>query len=327
MQGRRSQNPIIQPGFPLDGYLTRERIRHQEKEPVEELNQQERGMDNPNQQLPAALNQPAPVMDMRNFARPMIEMPGSSIMHGQAARNYELKNTALNQLPSFYRLPSEDPIAFIRKLTSAVEQMPLNDLNEHQLLLRCFPHCLKDKAKSWLTSFPSGSIQSWTECFTQFMDKYYGHTKINEKRQELATFVEYEDEPFHEAYECFKQIDAECPHHRYEAEMVVSFFYNGLTTASQCMVDSAAGGTVGTKTAREVKTLLEMLSSNSQQRSSRRKNVERRQHKDSRVDTLTENMEKLQLDMKKLLQQGVRGSNSHPNDMNVIYLIYFSNLF
>lgn len=336
MQGRRSQNPVIQPGLPLNTHLTRERIRNQEQlgprreEPVEAiplpqpfLNQEEMenqpgGGVNQQPQLPAAANQPVRAMEMRNFARPMIEMPGSSIVQGQAARSYELKSTILNQLPTFYGLPSEDPIAFIRNLTSTVEQMPLNDLNEHQLLLRCFPHCLKDRAKSWLTSLPAGSIRSWTDCFTQFMDKYYGHTKTNDKRQELATFVQYDNEPFNEAHERFKQIEADCPHHRYEAEMIVSFFYNGLTTANQCIVDSAAGGTVGSRTAREMMDLFEMLSSNSQQRSSRKQLARRTLQKEERIDTLADSMEHMQKDLRKLLQQGAGGSSSNQNDMRIL---------
>lgn len=81
------------------------------------------------------------------------------------------------------------------------------------------------------------------------MAKYYSHQKTTSLRQKLVTFYQQEGEPFHEAWERFKQIQMECPHHHYSNELLNQFFYDGLTVENQCMVDSAAGGTVGVKTA------------------------------------------------------------------------------
>lgn len=115
--------------------------------------------------------------EMRQFARPTMALPGNSIVQGQAARNYELKGTYLNMLPSFHGLPAEDALAFIRDFYQVIEQMPLHQLNEDQLRLRCFPHCLKDRAKNWLTALPEGSIHSWEQCFEAFINKFYSYAK------------------------------------------------------------------------------------------------------------------------------------------------------
>lgn len=150
-----------------------------------------------------------------------------------------------------------------------VQQIPLQNLNEDQLRMRCFPHCSKDRAKSWLTSLPENSLHSWKECFHKFISKFYSHQKTTLLRQILATCAQQDGEVFREAFERFKQLQIEWPHHRYSNEILNQFFYDGLTTENQCLVDAAAGGTVCTKTANEMSDLFEMMSSNSQQKSVR----------------------------------------------------------
>ena len=58
---------------------------------------------------------------------------------------------------------------------------------------------------------------------------------------------------------------------RYPLELLNQFFYDGLTQACQAVVDNAAGGAMGEKTAQETYELYEMLGANSQQKSVRGK--------------------------------------------------------
>jgi len=129
--------------------------------------------------------------------------------------------------------------------------------------MRCFPHRLKEKAKTWLISLLDNSLTTWTEIYNKFMAKFYSPQKTTTLRQKLATFIQQEGEPFHEVWERFKMLQVECPHHHYPAELLNQFFYDGLTQKGQCMVGSAARGTVGAKTATEICELFEMLGANS----------------------------------------------------------------
>ncbi|XP_019179609.1 PREDICTED: uncharacterized protein LOC109174831 [Ipomoea nil] len=61
----------------------------------------------------------------------------------------------------------------------------------------------------------------------------------------------------------------QCPHHGYPLELQNQTFYDGLTQACQSIVDNAAGGAMGEKTAEETLALYEMLGANSQQKSIR----------------------------------------------------------
>ena len=121
----------------------------------------------------------------------------------------------------------------------------------------------------WLLSLPDDSLTTWADIYNKFMTKFYSPQKTSALRQKLATFAQQEGEPFHEAWECFKMLQVECPHHHYPAELLNQFFYDGLTQKGQCLVDSAAGGSVGSKTSAEIFELYEMLGANSQQKSTR----------------------------------------------------------
>lgn len=69
-------------------------------------------------------------VEMKEFARPMLAPPGSCIRLRPTAIIYELKGIHFNMQPSFYELPSEDPLNFIRDFYGVVELLPLQGLNE-----------------------------------------------------------------------------------------------------------------------------------------------------------------------------------------------------
>ena len=118
-------------------------------------------------------------------------------------------------------------------------------------------------------TLPAESLTTWNEVYEKFMGKFYSYQKTTTLRQQISTFAQYDDEPFHEAWDRFKQLLVECLYHSYSNELLNQFFYNGLTLTGQCMVDGAAGGTIGNKKASETRKLFEMLGANSQQKNVR----------------------------------------------------------
>ncbi|XP_019157162.1 PREDICTED: uncharacterized protein LOC109153743 [Ipomoea nil] len=221
-------------------------------------------------ELPPPNPNPRPVPRlMKDFGRPQVGTSPSCIVLTNAARNYELKTIHYNQLPSFHGLATEDALTFVRDFYGVVQNFPLNDLPEDELRKRCFPYTLKDAAKQWFMSLTPGSLRTWPEVYNKFIGKFYSHAKTSELRRKIANFSQAEGEPFHEAWERFKMLLIQCPHHGYPLELQNQTFYDGLTQTSQSIVDNAAGGAMGEKTAEETLALYEMLGANSQQKSVR----------------------------------------------------------
>ncbi|KAI5351494.1 hypothetical protein L3X38_004385 [Prunus dulcis] len=144
---------------------------------------------------------------------PTIPASPSSILLPTAARNYELKSSHLNMLPSFYGLPNEDPLTHIKDIFNVVSSFPLTGVTEEQLRMRVFPYTLKDKAKYWLNSLKPGSLMTWGAIQKKFLEKYFSTQKTDMLRDKIFLFAQQDDESFCEAWERFNGLLNQCPHH------------------------------------------------------------------------------------------------------------------
>ncbi|CAA0830830.1 Unknown protein, partial [Striga hermonthica] len=135
----------------------------------------------------------------------------------------------------------------------------------------CFPETLKDRAKAWLMTLAPDSLTTWEQVYTKFIGRYYSHQKTQELRSQVVSFAQQPHEPLHEAWECFKDLQRQCPHHNIPPALLMNGFYDSLHQNLQYMVDNAAGGDIGARTAEEMMDIFEALSSSSSQKSSRGK--------------------------------------------------------
>ncbi|CAA0811112.1 Unknown protein, partial [Striga hermonthica] len=140
-----------------------------------------------------------------------------------------------------------------------------------QLKMRCFPETLKDRAMAWFMTLAPASLTTWTEVYTKFIGRYYSHQKTQELRSQIVSFAQSPSEPLHEAWERFKDLQRQCPHHNLSPGLLMNCFYDSLNQNLQYMVDNAAGGDIGAKTAEEMYEIFETMSANSSQKSIRGK--------------------------------------------------------
>ncbi|CAH9082985.1 unnamed protein product [Cuscuta europaea] len=208
---------------------------------------------------------------MKEFGRPTVGASPSCIVLSEAAWNYDLKTVHFNQFPSFHGLASEDALIFIRDFYGIIQIFPLQGVTEEELRMRCFPYTLKDVVKTWFMSLTPGSLRTWADVYNKFIGKYYSQSRTSELRRKIANFTQAEGEPFHEAWERFQMLLTQCPHHSYSLALQNQTFYDGLTQGSQAIVDNAAGGAMGEKTAEQTSGLFGMLGANSQEKSVRGK--------------------------------------------------------
>nr|GFC88872.1 reverse transcriptase domain-containing protein [Tanacetum cinerariifolium] len=77
---------------------------------------------------------------------------------------------------------------------------------------------------------------------------------------EITNFLQKSNETFNEAWERFKDLLLQCPHHGFSELHQLDSFYNALNTNDQDALDSAAGGNLLDKIPRECLSIIESKS-------------------------------------------------------------------
>ena len=151
-------------------------------------------------------NQP-PRKTMGDYQRPTMMTNPSCIRLNDRARSYELKNSTLTLLPTFRGSVGEDALIFLREFVNMVQSLPLlQGVTTDDLKLRCFPHCLKDQARSWFFNLEENSIDTWDKMEGEFMMKWYSADKTLEIKNKIVQFVQHNGESFHTAWERYNSL-------------------------------------------------------------------------------------------------------------------------
>ncbi|KAL3629993.1 hypothetical protein CASFOL_026305 [Castilleja foliolosa] len=193
-------------------------------------------------------------------ALPYIEPREPAIVLSRAARDFVLKPRHLNQLPTFLGRVHENPLSFIREFTSTVATMPFSRLSTEDRFMICFPHRLEGEAKIWYLDIAPRSLKTWEMVCAKFVSRYYSPERTRELRKKIVNFEQTESENLHEAWERFKSLERECPHHNFLQDVLLSFFFNSLTLEDANRIELWAGGDFGKLTPEEGRNLLEDLS-------------------------------------------------------------------
>nr|GEW55607.1 hypothetical protein [Tanacetum cinerariifolium] len=85
-------------------------------------------------------------------------------------------------------------------------------------MLRVFPISLTGAASRWLRNEPTGSIKTWEDLKTKFLNKYCPPGRDAKKMEEINNFQQESDETLYQAWERFKELLMKCPQH-YLTEM------------------------------------------------------------------------------------------------------------
>nr|GEV00300.1 hypothetical protein [Tanacetum cinerariifolium] len=80
--------------------------------------------------------------------------------------------------------------------------------------------------------------------------------KNNNLRNEISNFQQRFDEPFHEAWDRYKDLLRVCPHHGFTELHQLDTFYNALNPADQDFLNSAAGGNLLERRTQDVLTII-----------------------------------------------------------------------
>src|SRR6187399_1970286 len=156
-------------------------------------------------------------------------------------------------------LPSEDAATHLNNFVDLCDMQKKSDTDNDIVKLKLFPFSLRDRAKTWFSSLPRNSIDSWNKCKDAFISKYLPPAKIISLRNDIMNFKQLDHEHVAQAWERMKLMIRNCPTHGLNLWMIIQNFYAGLNFASRNLLDSAAGGTFMETTLGEATKLLDNI--------------------------------------------------------------------
>ena len=129
------------------------------------------------------------------------------------ANNFELKPSLISmvQQNQFGGLSNEDPNTHLSMFLEAADTVKINGVTEGTIRLKLFPFSLRDRARQWLMSLPTGSIGTWEEMTERFLTKFFPPSKASQLRSEIGSFRQNDFEQLYEAWERFKDLLRRCP--------------------------------------------------------------------------------------------------------------------
>jgi len=95
-----------------------------------------------------------------------------------------------------------------------------------------------------------------------FLSKYFPPCKTAKLRTEITSFIQRDGESLYEAWERYKDLQRQHPHHGVPDWLLIQTFYNGLEQSMKISVDATARGALMGKSIEAAKTLLEEMASN-----------------------------------------------------------------
>nr|GEY63992.1 reverse transcriptase domain-containing protein [Tanacetum cinerariifolium] len=176
------------------------------------------------------------------------------------ANNFELKQMLINLFQSNQFTGKQDPhnhLRFFNKVTSTFRHPKVPNTTIKLLL---FPFSLEGEARIRLDKEPSRSILTWEDLVSKFINQFFPPSKTTYLRNEITNFSQKPNETFNEAWERFKDLLRQCPHHGFSELHQLDTSYNALNPNDQDALDSAAGGNFRDKIPRECLSIIKIKS-------------------------------------------------------------------
>ncbi|RVW28993.1 hypothetical protein CK203_115817 [Vitis vinifera] len=163
-------------------------------------------------------------------------------------------------LPTFHGMESENPYAHIKEFEDVCNTFQEGGTTIELMRLKLFPFTLKDKAKIWLNSLRSRSIRTWTELQVDFLKKFFPTHRTNGLKRQISNFSARENEKFYECWERYMEAINACPHHDFDTWLLVSYFYDGMSSSMKQILKTMCGGDFMSKNPEEAMDFLSYVS-------------------------------------------------------------------
>ncbi|GKD75729.1 zinc finger, CCHC-type containing protein [Tanacetum coccineum] len=131
---------------------------------------------------------------------------------------------------SFHGLRSEDPNQHLKDFLKLVDSLDLD-----------------------------GSITTWEDLTTRFLDQFFPSGRTAKLRNDILMFQQHHGESLSEAWTRFKDLLQKVPHHGIDLWLQVQIFYDHVNPVTRRTIDQSAGGKLRDHNAKESWALLEDL--------------------------------------------------------------------
>lgn len=140
--------------------------------------------------------------------------------------------------------------------------MKIDGYTEEAKKLRMFPFTLAEDAEEWFYSLPAGSITTWEQMETTFLNEYFPASVHIRKRYDIVNFKQKEGESMGDSYKRFKMLLVACPTHNMDQTEQMQMFVNGLKIKTKQLIYTAAGGSSNFSTTTDIKKIIEAIAEN-----------------------------------------------------------------
>ncbi|VFQ84573.1 unnamed protein product [Cuscuta campestris] len=202
---------------------------------------------------------------LSELAAPDLQTQPMSITYAVLEKPLKLNSGFLNMLPKFHGLPGEDPYRHVNEFLITCGAMEPEGVPQEKIRLRAFPFSVMDRAKDWLYYMPPGSFTTWPSLHRAFLEEFFLASRIGSIRKDICGIKQMGNESFSEYWKRFNKLCASCPQHQISEQLLIQYFYEGLSIMDRSMVDAASGCALVTKTPEEAKNLFNLISQNTQQ--------------------------------------------------------------
>nr|CAN64282.1 hypothetical protein VITISV_036802 [Vitis vinifera] len=117
-----------------------------------------------------------------------------------------------------------------------------------------------DKAKIWLNSLRPKSIKNWVDLQAEFLKKFFPTHRTNGLKRQISNFSAKENEKFYEHWERYMEAINACPHHGFDTWLLVSYFYDGMSSSMKQILETMCGGDFMSKNPEEAMDFLSYVS-------------------------------------------------------------------
>ncbi|VFQ78809.1 unnamed protein product [Cuscuta campestris] len=195
---------------------------------------------------------------LRELAAPDLQTQPMSITYAVMEKPLKLNSGFLNMLPKFHGLPGEDPYRHVNEYLITCAAMEPEGVPQEQIRLRAFPFSVMDIAKDWLYYMPPGSFTTSPSLHRAFLEEFFPASRIGSIRKDICGIKQMGNESFSEYWKRFNKLCG-------IKQLLIQYFYEGLSLMDRSMVDAVSGGALVTKTPEEARNLFNLISQNTQQ--------------------------------------------------------------